>query len=230
VFVEEDEDMVQTVRVVGAALVAVDRRRPPRCRAARVMLGDALQYASSRLRRPPAPCSTYRVCVEAAKDLREGEEVCVCGRAAFSGPNGYAFVEEVKALPLQGQHGAEVLRSQLAQVRRCPLCASLDLGRLETIGADAQQKGSLRVVERSFVLDDGTASIRCEWRCCGCANRDYPGESASMAGRLVVVRGSLGSDYRGFTFINVASVRLASEEEAPLWTLLTPRVADGWDG
>ena len=230
VFMDEDEDMVQTVRVVGAALVAVDRKRPRRCRAARVMTGDALRYASSRLRTPPAPCSTYRVCVEAAKDLREGAEVCVCGRAAFSGPNGYAFVEEVKALPLQGQHGAEMLRGQLAQVRRCPLCASLDLDRLETIGADAQQKGSLKVVERSFVLDDGTASMRCEWRCCGCAARDYPGESASMDGRLAVVRGSIGSDYRGFTFINVASVRLASEEEAPLWTLLTPRVADGWDG
>ena len=51
-----------------------------------------------------------------------------------------------------------------------------------------------------------------------------------MDGRLVVVRGAVGSDYRGFTFINVASVRLASEEEAPLWTLMTPRVADGWDG
>ena len=230
VFMDEDEDMVQTVRVVGAALVAVDRKRPRRCRAARVMLGDALRYASSRLRTPPAPCSTYRVCIEAAKDLQEGEEVCVCGRAAFAGPNGYAFVEEVKALPLQGQHGAEVLRSQLAQVRRCPLCASLDLDRLSEIGEDALQKGSLKVVERSFVLDDGTASIRCEWRCCGCASRDYPGESASMDGRLAVVRGSVGSDYRGFTFINVASVRLASEEEAPLWTLLTPRVADGWDG
>ena len=230
VFIEEEDDVVETVRVVGAALVAVSRVRPRRCRAARVSVGDALQYASSRLRRPPAPCSTYRVCVEAAKDLQEGAEVCVCGRAAFAGPNGYAFVEEVKALPLQGQHGAEVLRSQLAQVRRCPLCASLDLGRLETIGADAQQKGSLKVVERSFVLDDGTASIRCEWRCCGCAHRDYPGESSSMDGKLAVVRGAVGSDYRGFTFINVASVRLASEEEAPLWTLMTPRVADGWDG
>jgi len=230
VFVEEEEDMVQTVRVVGAALVAVERRRPQRCRAARVMTGDALKYTSRRLRAPPAPCSTYRVCVEAARDLTEGEEVCVCGRAAFSGPNGYAFVEEVKALPLQGQHGAEVLRSQLAQVRRCPLCASLDLDRLKTIGADARKDGSLKVVERSFVLDDGTASIRCEWRCCGCASRDYPGESSSMDGRLAVVRGSVGSDYRGFTFINVASVRLASEGEAPLWTLMTPRVADGWDG
>ena len=218
------------MRVVGAALVAVDRKRPRRCRAARVMLGDALQYASSRLRAPPAPCSTYRVCVEAARDLQEGAEVCVCGRAAFAGPNGYAFVEEVKALPLQGQHGAEVLRSQLAQVRRCPLCASLDLDRLETIGADARKDGSLKVVERSFVLDDGTASIRCEWRCCGCAARDYPGESASMDGQLAVVRGCVSSDYRGFTFINVASLRLASEEEAPLWTLMTPRVADGWDG
>ena len=230
VFIEKEDDMVQTVRVVGAALVAVDRRRPPRCRAARVMTGDALRYASSRLRSPPAPCSTYRVCLEAAKDLQEGEEVCVCGRAAFSGPNGYAFVEEVKALPLQGQHGAEVLRSQLAQVRRCPLCTCIDLGRLATIGADARKDGSLRVVERSFVLDDGTASIRCEWRCCGCANRDYPGEASSMDGKLVVVRGSIGSDYRGFTFINVASVRLASEEEAPLWTLMTPRFSDGWDG
>ena len=67
-------------------------------------------------------------------------------------------------------------------------------------------------------------------RCCGGAARDYPGESASMDGRLAVVRGSVGSDYRGFTFIHVASLRLASEEEAPLWTLLTPRVADGWDG
>ena len=230
VFMDEDEDMVPTVRVVGAALVAVERRRPPRCRAARVMTGDALRYASSRLRSPPAPCSTYRVCVEAAKDLREGAEVCVCGRAAFAGPNGYAFVEEMKALPLQGQHGAEVLRSQLAQVRRCPLCASLDLDRLATIGTAAQQKGSLKVVERSFVLDDGTASIRCEWRCCGCAARDWPGEASSMDGRLVVVRGSIAQDYRGFTFINVASLRLASEEEAPLWTLMTPRVADGRDG
>ena len=51
-----------------------------------------------------------------------------------------------------------------------------------------------------------------------------------MDGRLVVVRGAVGSDYRGFTFINVASVRLAEEAEAPLWTLMTPRVADGWDG
>jgi len=229
-FVDEEDDMVPTVRVVGAALVAVDRRRPPRCRAARVMTGDALQYASSRLRAPPAPCSTYRVCVEAAKDLQEGEEVCMCGRTAFSGPNGYAFVEEMKALPLQGQHGAEVLRSQLAQVRRCPLCASLDLERLEEIGKDARKEGSLRVVERSFVLDDGTATIRCEWRCCGCAARDWPGESARMDGKLVVVRGAVGSDYRGFTFINVASVRLAREEELPLWTLLTPRVADGWGG
>ena len=107
VFIEEEDDTVQTVRVVGAALVAVDRVRPRRCRAARVCEGDALQYASSRLRAPPAPCSTYRVTIEAAKDLQEGEEVCVCGRAAFSGPNGYAFTEEVKALPLQGQHGAE---------------------------------------------------------------------------------------------------------------------------
>ena len=230
VFMDEDEDMVPTVRVVGAALVAVDRKRPPRCRAARVMTGDALRYASSRLRTPPAPCSTYRVCIEAAKDLQEGEEVCVCGRTAFAGPNGYAFVEEVKALPLQGQHGAEVLRSQLAQVRRCPLCASIDLGRLETIGADASKEGSLRVVERSFVLDDGTASMRCEWWCCGCAARDWPGESSRIDGKLAVVRGSVGSDYRGFTFINVASLRLASEEEAPLWTLMTPRVADGWDG
>ncbi len=136
----------------------------------------------------------------------------------------------MKALPLQGQHGAEVLRSQLAQVRRCPLCASLDLDRLSEIAEGARKDGSLKVVERSFVLDDGTASIRCEWRCCGCANRDWPGESARMAGRLAVVRGSLGSDYRGFTLINVASVRLASEAEAPLWTLMTPRVADGWDG
>ena len=192
-------------------------------------MGDALRYASSRLRTPPAPCSTYRVCVEAAKDLQEGEEVCVCGRAAFAGPNGYAFVEEVKALPLQGQHGAEVLRSQLAQVRRCPLCASLDLDRLSEIGEDALQKGSLKVVERSFVLDDGTASMRCEWRCCGCAARDYPGESSSLDGRLGVVRGSVASDYRGFTFINVASVRLAQEEELPLWTLMTPSM-DGWDG
>jgi len=230
VFMDEDEDRVQTVRVVGAALVAVDRKRPRRCRAARVMLGDALQYASSRLRAPPAPCSTYRVCVEAAKNLTEGEEVCVCGRAALSGPNGYAFVEEMKALPLQGQHGAEILRGQLAQVRRCPLCACLDLDRLETIGQDALKEGSLKVVERSFVLDDGTASMRCEWRCCGCAARDWPGESSSMDGRLAVVRGAVGSDYRGFTFINVASVRLASEEEAPLWTLTTPRFSDGWDG
>ena len=72
--------------------------------------------------------------------------------------------------------------------------------------------------------------MRCEWRCCGCATRDWPGESSSMDGRLVVVRGSVGSDYRGFTFIHVASLRLADEEELPLWTLLTPRVADGWDG
>ena len=105
-----------------------------------------------------------------------------------------------------------------------------DLDRLEAIGVDARKEGSLKVVERSFVLDDGTASIRCEWRCCGCASRDYPGESGQMDGRLAVVRGSVGSDYRGFTFIHVASLRLASEEEAPLWTLLTPRVADGWDG
>ena len=105
VFIEEEEDMVQTVRVVGAALVAVDRTRPRRCRAARVMMGDALQYASSRLRTPPAPCSTYRVTIEAAKDLQEGAEVCVCGRAAFSGNNApAAFLEEVKVLPLQGQH------------------------------------------------------------------------------------------------------------------------------
>ena len=123
-----------------------------------------------------------------------------------------------------------MLRSQLAQVRRCPLCASLDLDRLEKIGEDARKEGSLRVVERSFVLDDGTASIRCEWRCCGCAARDWPGESSSMDGRLAVVRGSVGSDYRGFTFIHVASLRRAQEEEAPLWTLMTPRVADGWDG
>ena len=193
-------------------------------------MGDALRYASSRLRAPPAPCSTYRVTIEAAKDLQEGEEVCVCGRAAFAGPNGYAFTEEVKALPLQGQHGAEVLRSQLAQVRRCPLCVSMDLDRLEAIGADAQQKGSLKVVERSFVLDDGTASMRCEWRCCGCAHRDYPGESGQMDGRPAAVRGSVGRDYRGFTTIIVESIRRAREEELPLWTLLTPRVADGWDG
>jgi hypothetical protein len=225
IFIEEEDDVVQTVRVVGAALVAVDRKRPPRCRAARVSLGDALRYASSRLRTPPAPCSTYRVCVEAALNLEEGEEVCVCGRV-------FCIKDEkgVKALPLQGQHGAEMLRGQLAQVRRCPLCASIDLGRLSEISEDAQQKGSLRVVERSFVLDDGTASMRCEWRCCGCAARDWPGESARMDGQLAVVRGSVSSDYRGFTFIHVASLRLADEEELPLWTLLTPRVADGWDG
>ena len=85
VFMDDEDDVVETVRVVGAALVAVDRVRPRRCRAARVCEGDALRYASSRLRAPPAPCSTYRVTIEAAKDLQEGEEVCVCGRAAFAG-------------------------------------------------------------------------------------------------------------------------------------------------
>ena len=146
VFMDDEDDVVETVRVVGAALVAVSRVRPRRCRAARVCEGDALQYASSRLRAPPAPCSTYRVCIEAATDLQEGEEVCVCGRAAFAGPNGYAFTEEVKALPLQGQHGAEILRGQLAQVRRCPLCVSMD-------GPSRGQAGRCRrffeVVERS---------------------------------------------------------------------------------
>ena len=136
----------------------------------------------------------------------------------------------MKALPLQGQHGAETLRSQLAQVRRCPLCVSMDLDRLEAIGADAQQKGSLKVVERSFVLDDGTASMRCEWRCCGCAARDSPGESGQMDGRPAAVRGSVGRDYRGFTTIAVESIRRAREAELPLWSLLTPRGADGWDG
>ena len=45
------------------------------------MMGDALRYASSKVAQPPAPCSTYRVCIEAAAELgKEGEEVCVCGR------------------------------------------------------------------------------------------------------------------------------------------------------
>ena len=98
----------------------------------------------------------------------------------------------------------------------------MDLDRLEAIGADAQQKGSLKVVERSFVLDDGTASMRCEWRCCGCAARDYPGESRRWTGARPPSAAPWDATTGASRSIHVASLRRAREEELPLWTLLTP--------
>ena len=48
-----------------------------------------------------------------------------------------------------------------------------------------------------------------------------------MDGRLAVVRGSVGSDYRGFTFIRVASLRLASRRRSASVDAADARVADG---
>jgi hypothetical protein len=45
-----------------------------------------------------------------------------------------------------------------------------------------------------------------------------------MDGRLAVVRGCTARHYKDFAMISVASVRLAGDEEAPLWTLMTPRL------
>ena len=224
VFVEDADIRVSTSRVVGARLVAVERTRPRRCRAARVALGDVLLYASRRLRTPPMPCSTYRVAVEDAKRLDEGAEVVLWGRVCIEGVQ--HCTEELRDLPLRGQHGAETLRGHLAQVRRCPLCASVDAAHLFKIGADAREAGALKVMERCFVVDDGTASIRCEWACCGCAARAEPaGEARTvMDGQCAVVRGCMTSHYKGFAMVSVASVRLAGDEEAPLWTLMTPRL------
>ena len=102
-----------------------------------------------------------------------------------------------------------------------PLCASIDLDRLEAIGADArtgrffESRGAVLRLGRRDGFDEMRVAVL---RVCGVAtiraSRGWMGAWSSSAAPV-------GSDYRGFTFIHVASLRRAREEELPLWTLLT---------